>query len=412
MKDILSAEAYLWQEAEDKAKAAFNLYGYKPIRTPLLEEEGLFNRSLGNETEIVKKQMFVIRHSEDSYVLRPEATAGVVRAYIENNLDKTDSFVKLYYIGPMFRAERPQKGRLRQFHHIGAEALGSNSPYLDSETISLIKYILDALGISGYELKLNSLGCPEDKQKLSRMLQDRLKDETEKLCPDCKERLNRNVFRVLDCKNENCKQVVSRLSLDPEDYLCRECSEHFSAVKKNLDKLNINYILSPHLVRGLDYYNRTIFEISHKDLGAQDALGAGGRYDNLIFELGGPKFGAVGFALGMERLLLVAACRPHGHAGQTMVFVVTLGEEAKKEGFRLLGKLREADIASDMDYESKSLKGQMRKANDLGVKFTILIGDEELKKQSLLLKDMASGVQEEIGFNNFIGEIKKRLQVC
>ena len=409
MKDILSAEAYLWEEAEGKAKAAFNLYGYKPIRTPLLEEEGLFNRSLGNETEIVKKQMFVIRHSEDSYVLRPEATAGVVRAYIENNLDKTDSFVKLYYIGPMFRAERPQKGRLRQFHHIGAEALGSNSPYLDSETISLVKYILDLLGISGYELKLNSLGCPADKQKLSRMLQDRLKDEIEKLCPDCNERLKRNVFRVLDCKNENCKQVVSRLSLTPDDYLCQECSEHFSAVKKNLDKLNIKYTLSPNLVRGLDYYNRTVFEISHKDLGAQDALGAGGRYDNLIFELGGPKSGAVGFALGVERLLLVAAGRPHGHAGQTKVFVVTLGEEAKKEGFQLLDKLREADIASDMDYENKSLKGQMRKANDLGVKFTILIGDEELKKQSLLLKDMASGAQEEIGFDNFIGEIKKRL---
>ena len=409
MKDILPADAYLWQEIEDKARAAFNLYGYKPLRTPLLEEEGLFNRSLGNETEIVKKQMFVIRHGEDTYALRPEATAGVVRAYIENNLDKTDSFVKLYYFGPMFRAERPQKGRLRQFHHIGAEALGSNSPYLDSEIISLIKHILDALGISGYELKLNSLGCPEDKQKLSRILQDRLKDETEKLCPDCNERLNRNVFRVLDCKNENCKQVVSRLSLAPENYLCPECSEHFSAVKKNLDKLNINYTLSPHLVRGLDYYNRTIFEISHKDLGAQDALGAGGRYDNLIFELGGPKSGAVGFALGIERLLLVAASRPHGHAGQTKVFVVTLGEEAKKEGFQLLDKLREADIASDMDYENKSLKGQMRKANDLKVKFTILIGDEELKKQSLLLKDMASGAQEEISLDRSVEEIKKRL---
>jgi len=408
MKDILPADAYLWQEIEDKARAAFNLYGYKPLRTPLLEEEGLFNRSLGNETEIVKKQMFVIRHGEDTYALRPEATAGVVRAYIENNLDKTDSFVKLYYFGPMFRAERPQKGRLRQFHHIGAEALGSNSPYLDSEIISLIKHILDALGISGYELKLNSLGCPEDKQKLSRILQDRLKDETEKLCPDCNERLNRNVFRVLDCKNENCKQVVSRLSLAPENYLCPECSEHFSAVKKNLDKLNINYTLSPHLVRGLDYYNRTIFEISHKDLGAQDALGAGGRYDNLIFELGGPKSGAVGFALGIDKNLSLTGCRPAA-AGQTKVFVVTLGEEAKKEGFQVLDKLREADIASDMDYENKSLKGQMRKANDLKVKFTILIGDEELKKQSLLLKDMASGAQEEISLDRSVEEIKKRL---
>ena len=207
--------------------------------------------------------------------LRPEATAGVVRAYIENNLDKTDSFVKLYYLGPMFRAERPQKGRLRQFHHIGAEALGSNSPYLDSEIISLVKYILDVLGISGYELKLNSLGCPEDKQKLSRMLQDKLKDKLERLCPDCHERFHRNVFRVLDCKNENCKQIISQLNLNPEDYLCQDCAEHFAAVKKNLNKLNINYTSCPSLVRGLDYYNRTVFEISHKDLGAQGCPGRG-----------------------------------------------------------------------------------------------------------------------------------------
>lgn len=408
MKDILCQEAYAWQGIEDKARQAFSLYGYRPIRTPILEEEALFNRSLGNETEIVKKQMFVVRHGEDCYVLRPEATAGVARAYIENNLDKTDSFLKLYYIGPMFRAERPQKGRLRQFHHIGAEAIGSDSPYLDSETISLIKHILDELGISGYELKLNSLGCPDDKQKLSRMLQDRLKDKSEKLCPDCKDRLGRNVFRVLDCKNEDCRQAVSGLGLRSEDYLCGECGEHFSEVKKNLDKLGINYIFSPTLVRGLDYYNRTVFELSHKDLGAQDALGAGGRYDNLISELGGPKCGAVGFALGVERLMLIAGLRLSESAG-LKVFVVTLGAQAKKEGFLLLNGLRRAGIPSDMDYEDKSLKGQMRKANDLKVKYTILIGDEELKKQVILLKDMASGTQEEIGFDNFIGEIKKRL---
>lgn len=408
MKDILSAEAYVWQEVEDKAKTAFNLYGYKPIRTPLLEEEGLFNRSLGNETEIVKKQMFIIRHSEDSYVLRPEATAGVVRAYIENNLDKTDSFAKLYYIGPMFRAERPQKGRLRQFHHIGAEALGSHSPYLDSEIISLIKYILDALGISGYELKLNSLGCPEDKQKLSRLLQGALKDKLEKLCPDCHERFGRNVFRVLDCKNEGCKQAISRLNLKSEDYLCRDCAEHFAAVIKNLNNLKIKYTHSPNLVRGLDYYNRTVFEISHKDLGAQDALGAGGRYDNLIFELGGPKSGAVGFALGVERLLL-AANMFSDSPNKLKVFIAALGNQAKEKSLALLEGLRREGISADSDYEDKSLKGQMRKANDLGVKFTILIGDEELKKQSLLLKDMASGAQEEISFDNFIGEIKKRL---
>lgn len=408
MKDILPAEAYAWQEIEDKARAAFNLYGYMPLRTPLLEEEGLFNRSLGNETEIVKKQMFIIRHSEDTYALRPEATAGVVRAYLENNLDKTDSFIKLYYLGPMFRAERPQKGRLRQFHHIGAEALGSPSPYLDSEIISLIKYILDALGISGYELKLNSLGCPADKQKLSRLLQDKLKDKLEILCPDCHERFSRNVFRVLDCKNENCKQVVSGLNLKSRDYLCDDCREHFGVVMKNLNKLNIHYTSSPSLVRGLDYYNRTVFEISHKDLGAQDALGAGGRYDNLIFELGGPKSGAVGFALGIERLLLLANVFSNASA-KLKVFIAALGNQAKEESLILLEGLRREGISADIDYEDKSLKGQMRKANDLGVKFTVLIGDQELKKQILLLKDMASGTQEEISFNNFIGEIKKRM---
>ena len=408
MKDVLPADAYLWQEIEDKAKAAFNLYGYKPLRTPILEEEGLFNRSLGNETEIVKKQMFIIRHSEDTYVLRPEATAGVVRAYIENNLDKIASLVKLYYLGPMFRAERPQKGRLRQFHHIGAEALGSNSPYLDSEIISLVKYILDVLGISGYELKLNSLGCPEDKQKLSRMLQDKLKDKLERLCPDCHERFSRNVFRVLDCKNENCKQIISQLNLKSEDYLCQDCAEHFAAVKKNLNKLNINYTSCPSLVRGLDYYNRTVFEISHKDLGAQDALGAGGRYDNLIFELGGPKSGAVGFALGVERLLLVSNISPSAE-NKLKVFIAALGNQAKEESLVLLEGLRREGISADIDYEDKSLKGQMRKANDLGVKFTVLIGDDEIKKQSLLLKDMASGTQEEISLDRSIEEIKKRL---
>lgn len=412
MKDILPEEALLWRLIEEKAISIFNLYGYKPLRTPILEESALFNRSLGEETEIVRKQMFEVkRGSSESYVLRPEATASVVRSYLENNLDRTNAFIKLYYMGPMFRAERPQKGRLRQFHHIGVEALGSDSPYIDSELIELAQRILEELKIDGWTIRLNSLGCSSDRQKLKSILRIKLKARLKNLCAECNERYKKNVFRVLDCKNEGCKQVVDTIELRYEDYLCGGCSEHFFIVRKNLERLKINYSLCLTLVRGLDYYSRTVFEITHRGLGAQDAIAAGGRYDRLIAELGGPELGAAGFAFGVERLLLALGTEFEAVKPTLDIFLATLGNSAKERGFALLQKLRKARIASETDYEDKSLKGQMRKANDLAVRFVALLGDDELKKQMIILKDMRSGKQEEIGLDNFVEEIKKRLSL-
>lgn len=409
MKDVLPQDACLLQDIYAKARAVFELYGYLPIETPLLEDINLFNRSLGQDTEIVQKQMFVVERQDETYCLRPEATASVARAYLENNLDKDSGFIKLYYTGPMFRAERPQKGRLRQFRHIGAEAIGSESPFLDSETIALADGILQELKITGYTIKLNSLGCADDRKKFKTLLLAQLKGKLNKLCPDCNVRYGRNVFRILDCKNVECGQIVSRLDFGHNDYLCGNCGAHFKTVRENLDALSIGYTVALTLVRGLDYYSRSVFEITHPGLGAQDALGAGGRYDRLISELGGPDLGAVGFALGAERILLVSGPHPQACGKKAEVFIVTLGEEAGRQGFILLNGLRKCGIACDMDYENKSLKGQMRRANDMGVKYTSILGEDELKKQVITLKDMQSGKQEEISLSRFVEEIKRRI---
>jgi len=393
-KDILPDEVKLWQRLEEISRKVFALYNFKEIRPPLIEEAALFNRSLGQTTEIVQKQMFLIQNKDDSYALRPEGTASIVRAYIENNLDKISSFCKFYYIGPMFRLERPQKGRLRQFNHIGCEAIGSIDANLDVEIISLADYLLKSFNIQGYEIKINTLGCPEDKKKLLDILRDRLKPKLSKLCADCKERLKNNPLRVLDCKEDICKEIVSSLGL-ADEHLCDECREDFSKVKKGLDSLGIAYRVEKNLVRGLDYYTRTVFEISHPDLGSQDAIGAGGRYNNLVKELGGPDLGAIGFAFGVERLLLVSKIEDPNTA-KNLIYVISLGNEAKEKGLKLLDDLRKEGFNVDTDYENKSLKGAMRSANDLASRFVLIIGDNEIKKGVVTLKDMASGEQKEI----------------
>jgi histidyl-tRNA synthetase len=403
-KDILPDEAEFWQKIEENARYIFSLYNYKEIRPPLIEDESLFNRSLGKTSEIVKKQMFLIRQQDDVYALRPEATASVVRAYIENNLDKTKRFLKFYYIGPMFRFERPQKGRLRQFHHIGCEAIGSNDPYLDVEVISVADNLLKGLSIEGHEIKINNLGCRNDKSKLSKNLHHGLKDKLIKLCNDCRRRFDRNVLRILDCKNQTCKEVVRRLEIS-DRHLCAECKVHFTRVRQGLDSLKIAYELSPYLVRGLDYYTRTVFEITHKDLGAQDALGAGGRYDNLVKELGGPDLGAIGFAFGVERLILVAEGK-FSPVTKNLIYLITLGDKAKTYGLTLQDRLRKKNLTIDTDYENKSLKGAMRTANDLKARYVLIIGEDELKNNVVTLKDMVSGEQKEIKEGDLINELK------
>jgi len=402
-KDILPEEAACWQKIEEASRNIFSIYNYKEIRPPLIENAGLFTRSLGESTEIVQKQMFLIKREADLYALRPEGTASLVRAYIENNLDKTTGLVKWYYMGAMFRAERPQKGRFRQFHHLGCEAIGSTEPSVDIEVISLADRLLKSLSISGYQIQINSLGCLKDKKELIKILHKGLEHKAAKLCFDCRARFKKNILRILDCKNEACRQIIKNLKIH-QQHLCPDCETHFSSVKKGLDALGINYVITPYLVRGLDYYTRTVFEITHKDLGAQDALGAGGRYDNLVENLGGPSVGAIGFAFGIERLLLVPSTE-YRVPSNNLVYMITLGEAAKAQGLKLLANLRRAGVTSDTDYEGKSLKGAMRKANDLGARYVVIIGEDEINKGVVMLKDMASGEQKEVKQENLCSEL-------
>lgn len=393
-KDILPEDSPIWQKIENTSRGIFSLYNFQEIRTPLIEEESLFNRSLGQETEIVKKQMFVINNKGENYALRPEGTAPIVRAYIENNLDKSPRFSKFYYIGPMFRLERPQKGRLRQFHHIGCEAIGSYDPALDVEIISLADALLTGFFIEGYVIKINSLGCLKDKGRLADSMRKALSSNQEKLCQDCRERLKVNPLRVLDCKSQACKDIVGRLDIH-DSYLCPECKEHFNQVSAGLRSLGIKYKVDSSLVRGLDYYNQTVFEITHDQLGSQDAIGAGGRYNNLVSELGGPQSGAIGFAFGVERVLLVMGnIKPVKEVG--LVYIITLGERGREEGIKILHTLRRSGVSADMDYEGKSIKGAMRRGADLNADKCVIIGDNEINKGVVTVKDMSTGEQKEI----------------
>jgi len=403
-KDILPDEAGHWQAIETAARNIFSLYNYLEIRTPIIEEASLFNRTLGITTEIVQKQMFLIHNQEDVYVLRPEGTASICRSYLENNLDKTSGFTKLYYIGPMFRLERPQKGRLRQFHHIGCEAIGSQEANLDVEVISLAAELLKNFAITDYKIKINSLGCPKDKQALSLSLKQNLQKEKQELCPDCQVRLENNILRVLDCKNEACQKIVKELALT-NTHLCPDCLGHFNEVINGLNSLDIPFKVEPLLVRGLDYYNRTVFEFTHSNLGSQDAIGAGGRYNNLIKELGGPDMGGIGFAFGVERLLLASKISMEKPPNR-IVYLITLGAAAKNTGLKLLNQLRSSGIPCDTDYQDRSLKAAMRAANDAGARYVLILGEDELKKNVVSLKDMSNSTQREINIQDLTRELK------
>jgi histidyl-tRNA synthetase len=407
-KDILPDQIHWWQAIETISRSIFSSHNYLEVRPPIIEEASLFNRSLGEATEIVQKQMFLIKREEDLFALRPEGTASVVRAYIENNIDKTCGFVKWYYLGPMFRAERPQKGRLRQFHHIGCEAIGSRDPALDVEVISLAHSLLSGFGIKGYRILVNSLGCQQDKQKLTALLRERLGSSLTDFCADCQERFTRNVFRVLDCKNPACQKLVEKLAIG-DSFLCPDCKTHFSAVSAGLDSLQVPYEVSPHLVRGLDYYTRTVFEIKHPGLGQQqDALGAGGRYDTLVKELGGPDIGSIGFAFGVERLLLAAENALTAVAPKQLVYVVALGDQAKQFRIGLVAQLRSSGIVCDTDYENRSIKSALRKANDLGATHVLLIGDDEIKEQSVTVKDMKQSTQQKVPASQIIALLTEK----
>jgi len=407
-KDLLPTEAKLWTTLEAKARAVLNAFCYKEVRTPVIEESSLFVRSLGAGTDIVEKQMFTfIDRGERSITLRPEATASVVRAYLENNLVNEYGFIKLFYLGPMFRAERPQAGRMRQFHQIGVEALGSYSPQLDAEVIALISALLESLGVHGSIIKINSLGCPKDKIALADGLRKVLSGGQDRLCEDCKVRYEKNVLRILDCKNESCRKLVRMIFKGTPESLCPDCKTHFDSVKSSLDGLRSTTRVDPYLVRGLDYYTKTTFEVTHKKLGAQDAIGAGGRYDNLVEELGGPAKGACGFAIGMERAAMAMDDVPEARDGVCLYFA-TMGEEEYRVAFNFANELRtRGGIPCELDYEGKSLKAQMRSADKLGAKYVAIIGEEELKNRTLTLRNMATKEQKVVPEREFIPEIER-----
>jgi len=397
VKDILPDEIGVWQYIESNGRDIFNIYGYKEIRTPIIEEASLFIRSIGGATDIVQKEMYVFNdRGGRSIALRPEATASIVRSCVENSLFHSGWVSKLFYIGPMFRSERPQQGRQRQFYQIGVEAIGSDNPFIDAEVIALAAGFLEKLGIKNFHVKLNSLGCREDKISAMEKHKEGFKPHLEKLCETCKARFDKNVLRIFDCKEDSCKSISENIRV--ENALCSDCASHFEKVKEGLDIMGIKYAVDHKIVRGLDYYTKTVFEITQEDLGAKDAICAGGRYNNLVRELGGKDIPAIGFAFGMERIAL-ALKQPSAVSCQQSapnVFVAVTGDALCSQAFKLLDSLRRSGIASEIDYDARSLKAQMRKAEKLGAKFVVILGEEEFKQGKVIVRDMAKHEQKEI----------------
>ena len=409
MSDFGPPKSLAFAEIIQKAKEIFEVFNYKGITLPILEEKDLFVKGVGEATDIVERQMFKIEGKD--IVLRPEGTAQVIRYYLQNSLYKSSGFYKFFYTGPMFRGERPQKGRLRQFHHLGAEAIGSDSFYLDAEMIVLALKILDEVGISKKELKINTLGCAGDKLKFSRYLKETLIRRKDSFCDDCQNRLEKNPLRVLDCKKEQCKKAVVASNLEQE-HLCTSCYKKFKSLLSLLSDLGIQYTRSPYMVRGLDYYTHTVFEITSNKLGSQDAIGAGGRYNNLVKYLGGPDIPAIGFALGLERILLVLGEKKDADGKEKLdVFIATTNQDLRGLGFEILGRLRGENLSCDFDYCAKSLKGQMRFAQRKGARLVVILGEEEAKENYLLLKDMEKSTQSKVRREDLISEINKLIKV-
>jgi len=401
-KDILYPEILRWKYLEDTVARIFNNFNYKEIRTPVFEETALFARGIGEETEIVGKEMYtLVDKSEMSITLKPEMTAAVVRAFIEHSLGKQQPLSKLYYIAPMFRQERPQAGRLRQFHQFGAEAIGSVSPMLDVEMIQMIYDILLALGLSDLTVKINSLGVPSSRESYKKILRSYLKDKKDKLSEDSRKRYDINILRIFDSKVESDKKILENAPMLLE-HLDKESAQEFEIVKTLLHDADIPFEVDPGLVRGLDYYTRTTFEIDSGKVGSQSALCGGGRYDLLIEQLGGSPTPGVGFAAGIERILL--ACENEKslkiQEEKLDLYIVRIDRELTSRVFRIAVNSRRANLSVDFDYLDRSVKAQMREANKLNAKFVLFIGGEEYGKGKANLKNMSTGEQQLINMND------------
>jgi histidyl-tRNA synthetase len=409
MNDLLPDASGRWQLAEETARAVLERYGYREIRTPIVEETRLFQRSIGESTDIVEKEMYTFPDRKGKLLtLRPEGTAGVVRAVLEHGLIQQDRAAKLYYLGPMFRYERPQKGRYRQFYQIGAEAFGVAEPLLDAEVIAMLWRLFRDLGLVGLAVRLNSLGDAACRPAYRERLVAALAPLQDKLCGDCQRRYRTNPLRVLDCKVPTCQEIAATLPPMTE-HLCAPCRDHLAGVEQALSDLEIAYEIDPRLVRGLDYYNRTAFEVlaASAELGAQNAVVGGGRYDGLVRLLGGPDTPAIGFAIGVERLAALLGERARAEAPR--VFVAAVGAEARRWALRTAEALRGHGITAEMEYGDRSLKAQLRRADRLGARLVLLAGDNELGRNVALLRDMQAGSQREVPLQGAVPEVKAAL---
>jgi len=417
-KDWLPEDFVKYEYLINIARGILKNYNYKEIKIPILEKTDLFVRSIGEFTDIVQKETYTfLDRNKEFLTLRPEATAGICRMVIEKGLFVSPKPLKFFTIGPMFRHERPQKGRLREFFQIDVELFSELNPYIEAEIVFLAMEILKAPiclfkeDLSGiYTLELNSLGCPKCRPKYKEALIKFLKEKKEILCETCKQRIARNPLRVLDCKVETCKEVVSKSPVITE-YLCEECKTHFENIKDILKFMGVQYIENPRLVRGLDYYVRTIFEIKAEGLGAQDTVAAGGRYDFLLKELGGQHLPAIGFAIGLERWAIsifgdkenkgIFSSEKFLEKLCPDVFIILLGKELLMNGLKLATLLRKKGLRCEVTYEEKSLKAQLKNADKLSAKYSLILGEEEIKKRSAILRDMRKGIQKDINFENW-----------
>jgi len=398
-RDILPEETPKWQRVEEKIRKIFFDFGIREIRIPVLEKTELFKRGIGETTDIVEKEMYTFLDRGNEYLtMRPEATASVIRAYIEHHLYEKDPIAKLYTIGPMFRRERPQKGRFRQFYQINVEFLGEEDPRIDAELMSMLMFLLGEVGLTNLTLEINSLGCDTCRPAFRETVVGFLKEREDTLCADCRRRLETNPLRIFDCKNESCQEAIAGAPMIL-DFICDACREHFGTVMDSLGLLGVPFVINRKMVRGLDYYTRTAFEITTRSLGAQNAVTGGGRYDGLVQMLGGPAISGIGFAIGFDRLISLLPDTDGEPAGPC-IFIAALGDEARKHAFSLCDTLRRAGIRAEMDFSGKGLKSQMKRADKLGSSHTLIIGDREMEEGNAQLRDMRDGTQEPVDIHD------------
>lgn len=399
-KDILPDETGFWRYVEDTARDIFTRFGFREIRVPILEKTELFKRGIGDTTDIVEKEMYTFEdRGGESLTLRPEATAPVIRSYLEHHLYQSEPVSKLYTIGPMFRRERPQKGRFRQFHQVNVEVLGSGHSMVDAELLFMLVHLLEEFRLPDLKLEINSLGCPLCRPLFKGRVLSFLEGKSVDLCADCRRRLRGNPLRVFDCKNEECRSIIEGAPMIL-DSLCEECIVHFDSVRRYLERLGVDYTVNGAMVRGLDYYRRTAFEVTSTALGAQNAIAGGGRYDGLTAQLGGPDLPGIGFAIGMERLISLMPAKKEDFNTSPLLYIAALGPHARERAFLLANVLRKKGIVVEMDYSDRGLKGQMKRSDKLGCRFTLIIGDDELVRDEAPLRDMKAGGQRTVSLKD------------